>query len=200
MKRMTLLAVCLSLIGFCSAQTVSGTKAVGGGITFTSTTEPGYEGDEGKETSFSFIPSLGYFVADQFMVGLNVGFSSGKSTGVNFYETKSTGFAVGPFARYYMHTSNENFAFYGQASVLFGSGKDTIEDLDTETKSSVLDIAVSPGFAYFFNEHWAVELGFRGIGYNQEDPNKDADDDEVKTFDIGLNSFMPANLGFRYHF
>jgi len=63
-----------------------------------------------------------------------------------------------------------------------------------------MDIALSPGLAYFFNEHWSVELGFRGIAYNKYDPDKDADDNESSTFEIGLNSLMPSTLGFRYYF
>ena len=139
MKKTILLLACLSWIGFSYAQTVSGTKAVGGGFNYSSVTAPGYEGDDGTESTFGVIPSLGYFVADKFMVGVNIGYTSSKSEGMNFYDSKSTGFAVGPFARYYIHTSNESFAFYGQASVLFGSGKETIDDLDSETKSSSLE-------------------------------------------------------------
>lgn len=180
------------------SQTVKGTKTIGGGLTYLKTTEPGYLSEEESSSSFEIIPGFGYFVADGFMVGLNIGYSAGKSTSFGF-DTNTTEFSVGPFARYYKHTSNENFAVYGQFSLLYGSGKET-DSNDQETKNSSMDLAVSPGLVYLINEHWAIELGFRGIGYYSSDPDKDADNDDVKTFEIGLNSFMPSTLGFRYHF
>lgn len=198
MKTALIIFLCLlSFTGF--TQIVKGTKAVGGGITYSKTTQPGYLGDgEDSQSSFEFIPSIGYFVSDGILVGINLGFSSGKTDSFGS-ETKSSGFAAGPFARYYKQTSNENFAVYGQFSFLYGSGKDT-DSSNQETKTSAMDIALSPGLVYFVNEHWAIELGFRGIGYYSSDPDKDVDDNTVKTFDVGLNSFLPASLGFRFHF
>lgn len=199
MKKIILLSFCclFSVAGF--TQIVKGAKAVGGGITYSNTTQPGYLGDgEDSESSFEFIPSIGYFVSDGILIGINLGFSSGKTESFGS-ETKSSGFAAGPFARYYKQTSNENFAVYGQFSFLYGSGKDT-DSSNQETKTSAMDVALSPGLVYFVNEHWAIELGFRGIGYYSSDPDKDVDENTVKTFDVGLNSFMPASLGFRFHF
>lgn len=199
MKKVILVSFCclISIAGF--TQIVKGAKAVGGGITYSKTTQPGYLGDgEDSESSFEFIPSFGYFVSDGILVGINLGLSSGKADSFGG-ETKSSGFAAGPFARYYKQTSNENFAFYGQFSFLYGTGKET-DSNDQETKTSAMDIAISPGLVYFLNNHWAVELGFRGIGYYSSDPDKDVDNDNVNTLDVGLNSFFPASLGFRYHF
>jgi len=184
------------------AQTVKGTKVVGGGLELQIETDHDYAESETKTTNFSLIPSVGYFVADNLAVGINLGYSTSKTEYTilnNTNTSKSSGFGVGPFARYYKHTSNEDFAIYGQVSALFGFGKNT-DTNDNETKSSSMDIALSPGLVYFFNEHWAVELGFRGIGYYKQDPDKDTDDDENSTFQIGLNSLMPTTLGFRYHF
>lgn len=198
MKTVLIILLCLlSFTGF--SQLVKGAKAIGGGITYSKTTQPGYLGDgEDSESSFEFIPSIGYFVSDGILIGINLGFSSGKTDSFGS-ETKSSGFAAGPFARYYKQTSNENFAVYGQFSFLYGSGKET-DSSNQETKTSAMDIALSPGLVYFVNEHWAIELGFRGIGYYSSDPDKNVDDNTVKTFDVGLNSFLPASLGFRFHF
>jgi len=194
-----ILTILSCLIGFTSfGQIVKGTKAVGGGISYSNTTQPGYLGEEDSDSSFELIPGFGYFASDGFLVGITLGYSTGKATTFGS-EIKSSGFAAGPFARYYKQTSNENFAFYGQFSFLFGSGKET-DSNNQETKTSAIDIAVSPGLVYFLNNHWAVELGFRGIGYNSSDPDKEVDNDNTKTFEVGLNSFLPSTLGFRYHF
>jgi hypothetical protein len=197
MKKLILIPfICVTCFAF--AQTVKGSKAIGGGFTYSKTTEPAYLSEEESSSSFDITPGFGYFLADGFMLGLNLGYSSGKTIAFGS-ETTSSGFQVGPVARYYKHTSNESFAIYGQLSFLYGSGKET-DTGNNETKNSSMDIAVSPGLAYFFNNHWAVELGFRGIGYYSSDPNKDVDNDNTNTFEIGLNSFLPSTLGLRFHF
>ena len=66
-------------------------------------------------------------------------------------------------------------------------------------KGKELEINMAPGFAYFFNEHWVLELAFGGIALTNSDPNAD-DDDEIKSMQIGLNSLSPSTLGIRYHF
>lgn len=194
-----ILIILSCLIGFTGfGQIIKGTKAISGGISYSSTTQPGYLGEEDSNSSFEIIPGIGYFVSDGLLVGINLGYSTGKTTTFG-NEIKSSGFAAGPFARYYKQTSNDNFAFYGQLSFLYGSGKET-DSNNQEIKSSAIDIALSPGLVYFFNDHWAVELGFRGIGYFVSDPDKDVDNDQTKTFEVGLNSLLPSTLGFRFHF
>lgn len=199
MKKFALLCFCslICLVG--AAQIVKGKKAIGGGISYSKTTQTGYSSEKDSNASLEIIPGFGYFVADGLLIGVNIGYSSGKVTQFGS-ETKSSGFMGGPFARYYKQTSNENFAVYGQLSALFGSGKETNSIINQDIKTSSLDIALSPGIVYFVNSTWAIELGFRGIGYSSNDPNKDVDDNEVKTFEIGLNSFLPSSLGFRIHF
>jgi hypothetical protein len=196
-KTILLLAVILTSTVAVLAQTVSGTKVLGGGISYISEKQPEYLEFSDNSSSLSIMPSFGVFVADQIAVGVNVAFESSKTESFGT-ESKQSAFGVGPFARYYAHTSNENFAFFAQASVLFMFGKDT-NTADVETKNSAIDISVSPGFAYFFNEHWSAELWLRGIAYTAEDPNKDADDDKISSFQIGLNSLYPS-IGIRYYF
>lgn len=198
MKQFVSIAMLLMVTIAVSGQTVKGTKAIGGGISYSkeSSTDPDF-GDE-ESTEFSIAPSFGYFVADRILVGVNIAFS--KSETDTYPTPEESTFAFGPFARYYIHTSNEQFAFFGQASVMFGSVKRSNEFLTEDIKGKELEISIAPGFAYFFNEHWALELGFRGIAFTNSDPNKDVDDDELKSMQIGLNSLSPSTLGIRYHF
>src|SRR5688572_30082183 len=112
MKKITLFLACLTLACTSYAQTVSGSKAIGGGINYVSYSGTDlYEGDT-KETEISFSPSFGYFVSDNILVGGSVGLGVLKIDETEFStERKTTTFSFGPFARYYIHTSNENFAF-----------------------------------------------------------------------------------------
>jgi outer membrane protein len=169
---------------------------LGGGISFSSTK---YQAnDDAKTSSFSFTPQFGYFVADNFAVGLGLGLSTDKQdNGVN--EQKISSWSVQPFARYYMFTSSDKFAFFGQAVIGFGGGKTTNTAVADGPKTTDLGIFIQPGFAYFFNEHWALDLYFHGLSYESHDPNKDGDDDKTSTFTFDVNSLAPT-FGVRYHF
>ena len=200
MKQCVIIAFLLMATIAVSGQTIKGTKALGGGISYSKTTLPDVDGEDEGASEFSFTPSVGYFVGDKILVGIDLEYTQSKISAYPYGEAEQSGFAFGPFARYYVHTSNEQFAFFGQASVMFGSTKRSFELSDDEEKGKAIDINIAPGFAYFFNEHWALEIGFRGIGFTNTDPNKDVDDDEIKSMQIGLSSLSPSTIGIRYHF
>lgn len=201
MKKLTLLLFIFMSSLSTFAQLVKGNKAIGGGLTYIKVTQPGYSiGGEANDSQATFqaLPSFGYFFSDRLIAGINVGYSSTKITQFAA-ETTSSSFLVGPQVRYYMQTSNENFYVYGQLNFLFDFGK-TKNGLSPDVKTSGLDLALSPGLAYFLNQHWAVEMSFQGFGYSKTDPNKDVDNNEIKTVNIGLNSLLPSGIGFRFHF
>lgn len=196
-----LLTVLLSLGAFMStvyAQTTQGNLVFGGSVGYWSSTEENALEDE-KESEFTFSPSVGYFVVDNLAVGINLQLTSNKYDNGVGGDDKTTTFVVGPFARYYKFTSNDKFAFYGQAGFDFGSRKYE-PDGGNEVKSSAFDFYISPGFSYFFNEHWAIDLQLQGIRYESYDPNTDgdADDDKDSQFSIGVDSFNPS-LGIRFY-
>lgn len=153
--------------------------------------------DDYEYSEFEFSPSFGYFVADNFAVGVNFDFDSRKQDN-GATSQKYTAFAFGPFARYYKFTSSEQFAFFAQASFNLGSGKTDITP-GGEVKESFVNFQISPGFSYFFNKHWAAELAFTGLNIRSVDPNKDVNDDESSSVTFGIRSFSPS-LGIRYHF
>lgn len=177
------------------AQTASGNMMIGGGISFSSQSYQS-NSDVGN-SSFNFSPDFGYFVADNFAVG--AAFRLGTSTNDNaISKTQTTTVGFGPYARYYKFTSNENFAFFGQAQFLLSSSTEDDTPGD-ETKSSFVEFSISPGFSYFLTKHWALDLRFQGLVITSTDPNKDNDDDKSTVITFGINSFSPT-FGVRYHF
>jgi outer membrane protein len=194
----TITVICLLFtvtVGYVKAQTSAGNMMVGGGFSIESESQQS-NSDVGS-SSVTFTPNFGYFIADGFALGLslNIG-SSTVDEGAD--KTKYSTLAVGPYARYYKFTSNENFAFFGQATFLVGSTNVDVTP-GGERKGSFVQFAISPGFSYFFNKHWALDLQLQGLVVTSEDPNKDNDDDKYSSVSFGLNSFNPT-LGFRYHF
>jgi outer membrane protein len=185
------LAVVTAVTSF--AQTTQGSLTFGGGLRYT-TSKNDYDGDQ-KNTDISFQPSAGYFVADNLAIGVTLSINSNK---VDYGNTDNTTnqFLAGPFARYYKFTSNEKFAFTGEAGFLFGSSK-TKYSGGTEIKGNSFDFYIAPGFTYFFSEKWGLDFQLRGITYSSNNPNKDSDI-KSSSFSFGLQSFSPS-LGFRFY-
>ncbi len=175
------------------SQTTQGSLTFGGGIRYT-TTKDDYDGDQ-KNTEFSFQPSVGYFVADNLAIGVTLSMTSNKVDYGNSDNTTNQ-FLVGPFARYYKFTSNEKFAFTGEAGFLLGSSKSKFSG-GGENKGSSFNFYIAPGFTYFLSEKWGVDFQLRGITYSSSKPNKDVDV-KSSSFSFGLQSFSPS-LGFRFY-
>src|SRR5688572_23388423 len=94
-----LLVVMLNVIGvFTYAQTVQGSKVLGGGVSYETMSYRSFYNDKAKISSISFVPSFGYFVADNLAVGANLSIlSSTDSDDGEGAEVQYTEFGIGPF-------------------------------------------------------------------------------------------------------
>lgn len=194
MKKIFIAIAFVSLTLFAEAQTTSGQMMIGGTLAVSSTN---YNDSNGSDfSSFTLAPSFGYFVKDNFVVGASVSLGSSRS-GTGAGQSKSSSFGVGPFARLYKFTSNEKFAFFGHAGITFGSSRSETGNVITD-RSSTLTFAIAPGFAYFFNEHWAAELSIAGFRVQSTNSDNFPANDRT-TVALDVSSFNPS-LGVRYHF
>ena len=127
------LAVATTLV---QAQTSAGNMMVGGTIDFTSFSREG--GSLNDMSSFTFSPSFGYFISDNLAVGSSLTLSSSRQ-GTGSAKTVTTGFGIGPFARYYKFTSNDRFAIFGEAGLCHtGQAREhehQLRDLDQSLRS-----------------------------------------------------------------
>lgn len=97
-------------------------------------------------------PKAAYFIMDNLSVGLELTILSNKETQEDAIlgdkETTTSGFAIGPFARYYF-----NNGFFGEALVGLGSQKTTLDGGllgNNELKSSTFGFRVGAGYAFFW--------------------------------------------------
>ncbi len=194
MKKSILLLIALSASVAGWSQTTQGSFTFGGGARYT-TNKNSYDTNY-KNNELSLQPSVGYFVADNLVAGVTLSFTSNKTSYGNGDNTTNQT-VVGPFARYYKFTSNDRFAFTGEVGFLFGGNKYK-PDIGNDTKGSSFNFYIAPGFTYYLNEKWGLDLQLRGITYTKNDPNKDVDNDDSSSFSFGLQSFSPS-LGFRYY-
>lgn len=171
-----------------TAQTSSGNMMLGGGLRIFSDS---YE--NGNSASFTtFSPGFGYFIKDNIAVGTTLTISGGRF-GSGPDRAARNSFAFGPFGRYYIFTSNERFGFFGQAQFTFGSGR-TDHATNGISKNNSFSFSLSPGAAYFSNEHWAMELALVGFEFVSTDPNTGNADDKRNTVEFGLNSLTPGSV------
>jgi outer membrane protein W len=170
------------------------------------------DGAPKSDINFNVVPSIGYFISNNFAVGTGVGYQFAKYysntvvDGTNVgSSTKVSAFVVSPFARYYKNITDQ-FKFYGQLSVpmSFGTTKDGDANGDNFVKVSKdnnVGVALSPGFAFFPSKKFGIEFSVQGISYNDQS-FKDANDNKIggtKDFSIGANFFNP-NLGVQFFF
>jgi outer membrane protein len=175
------------------SQTQSGGMMVGANLSYYSIN---YKDSDSKNTYSSFSPSFGYFISDNFCVGLKVATSRNTST-TTTTSSGSSNFAVGPFARYYKFTSNESFAFFVEGGITFLSRR--VEPMTgPDQKGSGFAFQISPGFSYFFTKHWSAELAFRGLRISSDNIDNSGGADYTQV-DFGIESFTPS-LGVRYYF
>jgi len=198
MKKL-LLFVALAVFAITSkAQTSVGTVVIGGGFDFWSQSP---ENSNNTKTSyFSFKPSVGYFVADRFVIGLDLSIATEKQSASGATTYRYNSFGIGPYARYYKFLSdNEKVAFFGEADLAFSFTKETQNNLPSKN-GNAFGVGVFPGFSYFFSKHWSGEISFTGLRFTASDPNNDVNNDKTTTFEFGINSLTPSGIAVRYYF
>lgn len=180
MKKIVILFVVCSVTSGAYAQFEQGNKLVGGSLGADFTTDKTKVDNttytNGRNVNFSFDPQLAYFVINNLAVGGAFGFSTESyKEDDSDYKSVDNEITIQPVARYYLSQG-----IFFQGNFIVGSAKNKVTDNgDTdETKYSVSGWSLSAGYAYFLNDHVAIEpqLGYSGKGYkNKENDIKYAD-------------------------
>jgi len=200
MKKLLLSVVAVAgLVYGANAQTEKGKVILGGNVGFNSTK---VEGAAKSDVSFSVVPSVGYFVDNNFAIGTGVGYNYNKQVSEN---TLNQAFVVAPFGRYYVGLSDQ-FKFFGQLSVpmAFGNNKIVNDNGDTGAKvasTTSIGVNIAPGFAFFPTKRIGIEVSVNGLGYNNLNVKNEITGGEVSSNSFGLeaNTFAPK-LGVQFHF
>jgi hypothetical protein len=200
MKKLLLSVVAVAgLVYGANAQTEKGKVILGGNVGFNSTK---VEGAAKSDVSFSVVPSVGYFVDNNFAIGTGVGYNYNKQVSEN---TLNQAFVVAPFGRYYVGLSDQ-FKFFGQLLVpmAFGNNKIVNDNGDTGAKvasTTSIGVNIAPGFAFFPTKRIGIEVSVNGLGYNNLNVKNEITGGEVSSNSFGLeaNTFAPK-LGVQFHF
>ena len=163
-----LVAVLIGTARTTNAQTEKGKILLGGqsSLEFTSFSSKwktdNNSGDNGKIRYLDIIPQVGYFIANNLAVGLEIPYSFSKEIDEdNSYTTYS--FSVVPFARYYFGKAKLKPYLHGGIGPGWGKNKSVIfKSPDIEVSTNLLAYELGGGLGIFINEHVSLDLG---LGY-----------------------------------
>lgn len=180
MKKILLATLFVTSIGtaFSQGNINKGDWMLGGNAGFTSQKQGDY-----KTTSFNLSPDAGYFFINNFAGGLKAVISSSK-TEYSSAESKTSGYEVAPFVRYYFLPASQKVNLFADAS--FGFGQNKYDNGLTESKSNFTSLGVKAGPAIFITPATALEIA---LGYNST---------KVKNVDNRENQFG-ITFGFQIH-
>lgn len=166
-KTLVLIAVLIMGGANVFAQTQKGDFLLGAGTSLdfsflsSQVSTDSYERDKIKNNSFEFTPRIGYFLANNLVVGIDFLNSTAteKQDGDKY---KTSTFALGPFARVYLGNTNvKPFLHAG-----FGFGKNTEKYNsssagypDNKVKSNLTTYDVGGGVSFFLTSKVALEVG-----------------------------------------
>ena len=201
MKKLLLSMVAVAAFAFSTqAQTEKGNTMLGGNLGFnTSKTDGAVKAD----VNFRIVPTVGYFVSDNFAIGTGIGYNYNKKVSTN---NLNEAIEVSPFGRYYVDLSDQ-FKFFGQLSVPMAFGNNKLVDYegnvadDKYASTTNIGVNIAPGFAFFPTKKIGIELSVNGLGYNNYTAKNELTGNKVETNSFGLdaNTFAPK-LGVMFHF
>ncbi|QNK61803.1 hypothetical protein H7F33_14745 [Pedobacter sp. PAMC26386] len=164
-----------------------------------------------NSTSFGVNPNIGFFVANNLVIGTGIGFVHSNlqpiispNPNVSWsMGSKSDVINVRPFARYYV-TLTPAIKFFSEAGVLMNWRKSRSIDRDgtvspEKLSSNFYSAALSPGFAVFPSKKIGIELMFTGFQFLKQNDEYQKDvKSHFKSFNIGADFFNPR-LGLQFY-
>lgn len=136
-----------------------------------------FDGEAETATAFNFTPTLGTFVTDDVLGGVELMFAIMSNDGDNI-----NAIAAGPFARYYF--SGDNLRPFVGANVK--AGRVSFGDGD-ESKTNLIQFGVHGGAAFFVSDQVAIDL-FAGLNRSRTAPKQSENNArEIQTaFGLGV--------------
>lgn len=157
-----------------NAQITKGNWMVGGNAkynnsSFESTSSNGYT-ISGKGSNIVVFPTIGYFVANNFVTGLSGNFN----LSIREQSENVTGYGVGPFARYYFLKPEKTVNVLAQISYFYGTSSDN-------SKSN--DLSLKAGPVLYFNSSVGLEFT---VDYTISKLSSQSGDSTIKGLNIGF--------------
>ncbi|HAD13370.1 MAG TPA: hypothetical protein DCF33_13145 [Saprospirales bacterium] len=163
----------------------------------TSFSTPGTEGEEPQNTQWNVSPYIGYFLFDNFTLGIGLDYTSSSETRAGEEKTKDSDLLFGPFTRYYLPFGDK--ALFLQGNFGFGNSSDnlTVDGTNQNINTNILAFGVGPGFTIFSSDGIGLEAL---VKYNYAKSQFDLDIQGVKTTTTTKTNQIALSLGVQIYF
>jgi len=185
-----------SRIGFSTAKSSVDVQSTTGSI----------KGDGGSSSQFNLSPGIGYFFAQNFVVGISMDWlKTNSSTGVDLnggtlapQKSENNNVLFGPFIRYFFPSGGDKAFFLG-TTVGFGNSKNQfISNNSTQTiNNSLLTIGVGPGFTIYSKNGLALEAL---VKYNFARSNSEINVQDINRISKTWTNAVDFSVGIQYYF
>jgi len=135
-----------------------GTYNLNGSLSFSSQS---YEGGSDNLDILTFNPQVGYFVGENFSLGLSLSYVN-----ISLANSESTTLGIGPSFRFYLHSERTIKPF-------FSLGYSYTESSNSSNKEKVIgtQFIITGGFDYFITSNVALETTISYMLNNEKFPN-----------------------------
>lgn len=198
-----------------SAQaTASGNFIIGSTIGF-STAQSNFEIDNNNQqiegrgirsSQFNIAPAIGYFLADNFAMGIGLGYTSSITRepesildpNSEIDRQEDSDLLFGPFARYYLSLGDDK-AFFLEANFGVGSSSNTIriDGVNQNNSTDILALGIGPGFTIFSSDGIGIEAL---VKYNWARSNTETDFGQVLTISRSYTNAIDLSVGMQVYF
>ena len=164
------------------------------------------KGDGGTSMQLNLSPGIGYFFANNFVIGVGMDlFSLSSSSGIDVtgndsppQDSRNNNVLFGPFVRYFFPVSDDQAFFIG-STLGFGSSKNRYTaDNETQTiNNTLLSVGVGPGFTIYSNKELALETL---VKYNFAKSKSEIDVQGVRRVSETWSNGVDFSVGLQYYF
>lgn len=198
------------------AQTEKGKGFAGGSFSFGTSK---VKGENSALNNFVVTPRIGYFLSNNFALGLEFPLTLSKLDGVDYtgwneeggyYENTSGfrefNFGISTFARKYFDIK-DHWKLFGQANFTFQIISTKLIDSEgylirNSGRLKGLGASISPGVAYFFSDKLGIEFSFPAVSFFHQsyyDANSNYNYPKTNNLRLALENFTPT-FGINAHF
>jgi hypothetical protein len=230
MKRNILVVLTLLAFSTANAQTDKGQKFIGGQMNLQGSTNMIIDDlilNRSQTFGANVVPSLGFFVRDNFAVGGTLIYSHSRSTLrrespfadaplmlININESATNGYGIGGFVRYYVDLS-EKLKFYLNGGINYTystqekittqndpiSGNPGVPTLQKNLLNTA-NIAIAPGFVFFVTPKFGIQTSIGSVFYQFTNTRSKQGPSYTSNignygFNLNLSSFY---FGVNFHF
>ncbi len=156
------------------------------------------EGEGPTSMQFNISPKVGYFIVDNFALGIGMDYTFSEVEEPNQNRTKDTDLLFGPFARLYLPIGDD-MAVFLEGNFGFGTSSD-IMNIDGQTQNistNIFAVGAGPGLTIFSSDAVGISASFK---YNFARSDFDTEIGGVKRQTVTKTNQFDLSVGIQVYF